>query len=833
MSSLCQGSIYTSKPLKYSAGSDIIQLLVEARDGGDPSLSCVTSVDIEVLDVNDHAPFFQHNKYQVSVCEDTRVGSVLLTLQAQDQDYSAANTHLDYTITGGNEERRFCIEPAAVPKMTQKGTVGYLVLCDMLDRESTETYSLTVTAMDRGAPRLNSSTTVSVTVLDINDNDPVFHSLEYYVQVSENNRLNTLLVLVSAQDLDHGSNGTVRYDIISGNNKGLFRLDSQLGTLETDGTLDYEDETKHTLTVQASDGGGPDNRRVSFAVIFITVIDENDHLPFFRFPTINCSVAENLPAFTSVCVVHAIDQDAGNFGLLTYSLLTSCFMDYGSGSQDTSEAFTVDPDTGEIHTRQIFDYERTSEYCFVVEAIDKGEQAATVRVQVYVDGVDEFSPMFTQKIYFFTLPENAIVGQSIGHVTAMDYDRGLDGVVEYNLAKPSHFFNVNKNSGSIFISNPVLIGRGGIATSEALEDFLILASSPRFDSRSTACRVVVNISNTAGALTGVALRVQTVSLSVSLAVFLLLFISIIALILRYKTKKNKVKKHVLLAANIKRRTRTHNNAYGLSEHVQGKSDPFRSSSTSGRGSAEGETAEDMVMTKRQYQCLKQPNALVCGAELGSLHDSDQISCHSIDTYLRKCQMVEMPSIESLCNFNEEGGEEGMLPHMVKMMEMDEVIKSCMSLSEHRNIIKGSLSNLICPEKHLSGIYNWDKHSDRKPYFKFQPNIFTNKSMISEKESRKGDINMELQSLLRLPSQPNLHCIPQRMESFGKKPSNPKYMYSYLAKNPGLNNIALTSDLSPSPSLLTLRTTSASPVVSETGLGSFLSPSVDVMDDAEI
>lgn len=834
---LCSGSIYTNRPLKYIANSNIIRLLVEARDGGDPSLSSVTSVDIEVLDSNDHAPFFQHNTYQVSVCEDTPVGSVLLPLLAQDQDYSEENTHLDYTITGGNDERHFCIEARAVLTEFQKSTVGYLVLCETLDRETTETYSLTVTVMDRGVPRLNSSTIVSVTVLDVNDNEPVFRSLEYYMQVSENNQLNAFLLLVSAQDLDLGPNGTIRYDIISGNSKGLFRLNYQTGILEANGTLDYEDETKHILTVQASDSGGPDDRKVSFAVIFITVLDENDHLPFFRFPTINCSVAENLPAFTPVCMVHAVDQDAGSFGLLTYSILTSCFMDYGSGNQDTNEAFTIDPLTGEIHTRQIFDYERSSEYCFVVEAIDKGEQAATVRVQVDIEGVDEFSPTFTQKLYYFTLPDNAIVGQSIGHVTAMDYDKGLDGIVEYNLVKPSSFFNVNKNTGSIYISNPVYQRKGNIDMSEAVEALLILASSPKLDSRSTACRVVVNISNSAEALTSVAVRVQTVTLSVSLAVFLLLFISIIALILRYKSKKNDLKKTVLLAANIKRGPVTCNDTHGLSQDMQEKSDLFRNSGSSGRGSAEGETVEEAMMIS-EYQYLKQPNAVIPEPELGIPLDSYQIPCNSFDAYQGKCQMVGMPSVESLYNFKEEGGGEGMLPRMVNVMEMDEVIRSCMSLSEHQNMIKGSLTNLICPEKHLCGSYNWDKLSNWKPYFQFQPTMFTSKSV--EKEPREGDINMELHSLLCLPSQPNLCTIPsripQRMESFGRKPSNPKYKYSCLAKNPGLNNFAMTSDLSPSPSLLTLRTTNASPVVSETGLSSFTkigSLPVDVLDDEEI
>lgn len=268
--------------------------------------------------------------------------------------------------------------------------------------------------------------------------------------------------------------------------------------------------------------------------------------------------------------------------------------------------------------------------------------------------------------------------------------------------------------------------------------------------------------------------------------------------------------------------------------MQGKSDLFRNSGSSGRGSAEGETAEDVMMIS-EYQCLKQPDAVMPETEFGIPLDTDRISCNSVDAYLGKCQIMGMPSVESLCHFKEEGGGEGMLPHMVNMMEMDEVIRSCMSLSEHQNIIKGSLTNLICPEKHLSGNHNWDKLSNRKPYFQFQPTIFTNKSRFPEKEPREGDLNMELHSFLHRPSQPNLRAIPSRMESFGKKPSNPKYKYSCLAKNPGLNNFTMTSDLSPSLSLLTLRTTNASPVVSETGLDftKIASPPVDVLDDAEI
>ncbi|XP_022522918.2 protocadherin-23 [Astyanax mexicanus] len=866
------GSIYTSKPLKYvTSDHHVIRLLVEARDSGDPSLSSITSVDVLVEDCNDHAPFFQNNSYQVSVGEDTPAGSLLLTLQAEDQDYSDQNTHLDYTITAGNEQRRFCVEVVSVPSETLQRTVGYLILCAGLDREITEVYSLTVTVTDRGVPPLNSSATVSVFVLDVNDHEPVFNSSEYHAQASENSLVGTILVLVSAQDLDLGANGTVQYNIISGNSKGLFRLDPQTGSLEVSDTLDYEEDTKHILTVQASDGGVPGDRKVSFAVIFITVLDENDNSPFFMFSTINCSVAENLPAFTPVCMVHAVDQDAGTFGLLTYSILTSCFMDYGSGNPDRKEAFAIDPLTGDIHTRQTFDYERDSEYCFLVEARDKGDQTATVKVQVDIEGMDEFSPVFTQKVYQFALPDNARIGESVGHVMAMDHDGGLDGIVQYSLVNLSPFFNINKTTGSVYISNPVY-RRKGSALNEEVEDLSILASSPKLDSRSTACRVIVNISNSAEALTGTSLSVQTVSLSVSLTVFLLLLISFVALVLRYKTKENALKKAASLAANLNHGTGNFGrlgsypqngiSAINLQDlhaplDMRAKRDisnPLRSSGSSGRGSAEGETAEDQeIKMINEYQRMKQPAAVMLEPDTGIPIDSDQLSCHSVDAHvvaganLGAGHMVEMASAESLHTFKEEGGGEGMLPRVVNMREMEEIMRCCMPLPDHQDSIEGSLTNLICPEEQLRGSYSWDHLLNWEPRFQPLASVFTDIGMLPDEEAGDKPAGpAEFHSLLRPPplitgvAQPGIRAVPprmpQRIVSLGRKPSYPKYAYSPLARNTGLTPSVMTPSFSPSLSLLTLRTPNASPVVSETGVGSF--PKVaplpgDISVEAEI
>uniref|UniRef100_A0A3P9MRX1 Cadherin domain-containing protein n=1 Tax=Poecilia reticulata TaxID=8081 RepID=A0A3P9MRX1_POERE len=407
----------------------MLHLLVEARDEGEPVRSTVTSVALVLVDANDHKPLFHQDVYTLTTAEDTPPETTLLTISAQDEDWSPENTHLDYAIVGGNEEKRFCLEVKKIPFENQMKNVGRLVLCNALDRETTEYYELTVSVSDRGTPPLNSSSIIKVTVTDCNDNAPVFSSAEYHAEVSESSQIGTSLVHISALDPDLGVNGLVHYEIISGNSKGHLKLDPQSGILMVNQSLDYEEHLRYILTIRATDGGqASENQNMAFAVIFVNVLDENDNTPFFMFPSVTCSVLENLPAFTHTCSVHAVDKDSGPYGLLTYSILSSCFMDYGSGSPERKEAFAIDALTGDIHTRQTFDYERESEYCFVVEAKDKGDKSATVRVQVAIKGVDEFSPIFTQKQYHFLLPENPNTGKTVGFVMAMDHDGGVDGM---------------------------------------------------------------------------------------------------------------------------------------------------------------------------------------------------------------------------------------------------------------------------------------------------------------------------------------------------------------------------------------------------------------------
>ncbi|XP_078119646.1 protocadherin-23 [Sander vitreus] len=847
------GSVFTNKPLKAITNSNLIHLLVEAKDEGDPVQSTVTSIDVLILDTNDHAPLFHQDIYTLTVPEDTATDTTLLTLSAEDQDWSPENTHLDYVIIRGNEEKRFCLEVKMVQVESQMRNVGKLVLCNPLDRETTESYALTVSVSDRGMPPLNSSAVVMVTVTDCNDNAPVFSSTGYHAQVSENSHVGTRLVQVSAQDPDLGTNSLLRYDIISGNSKGHLKLDPQSGLLVVNHSLDYEEDSKYTLTIRASDGGeSSEERKVTFTVVFITVLDVNDNTPYFMFPTVNCSVLENLPAFTHTCSVHAVDNDLGPYGQLTYSIVSSCFMDYGSGSPEKKEAFAIDPLTGDIHTRQTFDYERESEYCFVVEARDQGDKAATVRVQVTIKGVDEFSPVFTQKQYHFILPENAKAGETVGYVMAMDHDGGVDGLVEYSLVKSSPFFSINKTIGAIFVSGPVYRRRGNHA-SEDMVKLVVSAGSPRLASRTTACLVYVNISSSAEALTGVPLNAHMLSLSVSLIMFLLVVLIFVGLVLRYKIKEAAIKKAAAIAANLNHGTGSFGRSISQSTislqemkpsilvTKRDISNPYNQSDSSGRGSAEGETAEDQeIKWINQYPCRKRDKS-VQGNQALEIPDSalpgDNISCHSIDVgpehilSVNKHLVSGMASTESLHHFKEEGGGEGLLPAVLTVRDLEESMRSSgyPPFSEAHDSAD-SLSSLLCLEEQLQGSYSWDYILDWEPRFQTLASVFTDIGMLPDEELQGGreELAAEASCLMYPPplitgvAQPGIRTVPPRkpgrVPSLRRKPSYPKYAYSPLARNTGLTPSAMTPNFSPSLSSLTIRTPSASPVVSETGVG---------------
>ncbi len=165
---------------------------------------------------------------------------------------------------------------------------GELLLNKELDREQQKELTLIVTAVDGGTPPRSGTVAIHVTVLDANDNAPVFSQAVYKVSLPENSPLDTVVVTVSATDADEGQNGEVMYEFghLSERLMDTFSLDSLSGEIKLKGLIDYEKESSIELPVQAKDGQG----LASHCSVLIDVIDVNDNAPRIMSKSVKISI---------------------------------------------------------------------------------------------------------------------------------------------------------------------------------------------------------------------------------------------------------------------------------------------------------------------------------------------------------------------------------------------------------------------------------------------------------------------------------------------------------------------------------------------------------------
>ncbi|XP_035281502.1 cadherin EGF LAG seven-pass G-type receptor 1-like isoform X1 [Anguilla anguilla] len=381
-------------------------LRIKAQDGGRPPLINGTGmVVVQVVDVNDNAPMFVSTPFQASVLESVAVGYSVIHIQAIDAD-SGENARLEYRLTGTPHDFPFTIN----------NSTGWITVALELDRETTEYYTFGVEARDNGIPVMSSSASVSITVLDVNDNVPTFTEKVYQLKINEDALVGSSVLTVTAIDRD--VNSVVTYQISSGNTRNRFAITSQSGggliTLAL--PLDYKQERQYVLTVTASDG-----TRYDTAQVFINITDANTHRPVFQSANYQVVINEDKPVGSTVVVISATDEDTGENARITYVM------------EDNVPQFKIDPDSGAITTQMEIDYEDQASYTLAIIARDNGipQKSDTTYVEIIVLDANDNAPQFLRDMYQGSVFEDVAAMTSVLQISASDRDSGSNGRVSY------------------------------------------------------------------------------------------------------------------------------------------------------------------------------------------------------------------------------------------------------------------------------------------------------------------------------------------------------------------------------------------------------------------
>ncbi|RLU22370.1 hypothetical protein DMN91_004648 [Ooceraea biroi] len=299
-------------------------LTLRATDRGVPQRYNYKFVPVQLVDVNDNAPVFSHEIYEVKVPETAPVNTPVIRLKVTDAD-EGRNALVYLEIVGGNEGGEFYVN----------AETGMLYTAVELDAEKKAFYTLTVSAIDQGnaGTRKQSSAKVKINVVDTNDNDPTFEQSEMEVWIDENEPAGTSVVRVNAKDRDSGENAYISYSI-DNLKKVPFEIDHFSGIVKTRQVLDYETmKREYLLHVRASDWGLPYRRQAEMR-LRVKLRDVNDNRP--QFERIDCT--GHVPRYVSIgseiITVSAIDFDAGN--IISYRIVSGnsdgCFaLDSASG----------------------------------------------------------------------------------------------------------------------------------------------------------------------------------------------------------------------------------------------------------------------------------------------------------------------------------------------------------------------------------------------------------------------------------------------------------------------------------------------------------------------
>ncbi|CAK8690975.1 unnamed protein product [Clavelina lepadiformis] len=440
--------------------------------------SRIVTLDVEIIDMNEHAPIFPVKYILINVSEKAKIGDVISLDQYKAYDKDAGNNSLiKYSLT---PNRYFSLTQFVDERRSQQHL--QIEIRRSLDYERESLHRLQLTATDKADQPLSSHVSLQIRIVDENDNNPVFEQAEYSVMIPEDTEPGEQLIRVQAHDIDTGLAGTVRYYLSSINKKTTFDLlnvNELTGDVSLASRLDWESLTRLVAFIEARDLGK--EQRIGSTQLIIDVVDVNDNKPIINVNFISSSFKDDTVYISELAnksypfaYVSAKDKDFELSGETVLSIRTSLpETDKQDGLiQNVANTFALNAN-GVLIVNQNLDITKHDRYDIVITACDKGLEKLCSHSTIHVVILDENnnSPKFDQPTENITISENTAVGSTIMTVRATDDDAivpsalkkneeerivtSTNGVITYSLLNGDGTFAIGPKTGVITLVRPL------------------------------------------------------------------------------------------------------------------------------------------------------------------------------------------------------------------------------------------------------------------------------------------------------------------------------------------------------------------------------------------
>ncbi|XP_078320025.1 cadherin-23-like isoform X2 [Crassostrea virginica] len=434
-----------------------ILLGVQACDQGTQPLCSVINVTVEVEDENDNRPTFNQTSYQVNIYENASIGSLVVKVNAYDLDGTAPNNEFVFRIESTSQE-----------KFRVNFRTGEVLVESELDHEQKSSYSLNISATDRGSVSLEGYCIVNINILDVNDEIPYFETRSRSLTVLENVSPGSPVVTLTAMDTD--SNPRLQYQILQdsilatdeegrdvnvtdNNIQNYFDIEEATGSFFVKSALDRETAEKIELKVLVKDLNGwqpSADRQTATATLTVTLQDVNDNPPeFLPGPQYHVNVSEGREVNDLVITVSAVDKDKRPN------------IYYTIGQNHLNSFQITDSTVGSVTLRQQLDYERSHVVSFTVIATDSltpsSALSSTATVSVSLIDINDNTPVFQTHPTQYSVEENSPNGTLVATITATDADSGSFGEIFYSMqvTNDDHSLTIDSKTGTITVLKPL------------------------------------------------------------------------------------------------------------------------------------------------------------------------------------------------------------------------------------------------------------------------------------------------------------------------------------------------------------------------------------------